>query len=410
MITIRQSSRIPRLTRFISISQSPPTSTGTAISSTTTSDDNIKDVEMLVSENALETAEFKALGNPQTVLAINSPPSVPVHIRRGSLLSIYGLRGNSSITSVRSTLQILNPVKRLIYGGFASSYQKLISTTQFSILVSSTSRNLSLFKKSDNKSFVNVVVDGTNDWAILNKHALQVYSGNSLTVGMYKLPQKISKKLAKQLKVPTSTSTGLFKWTNSGYTLLTGRGQVGLVGNGSIYNVNLSADEELLINRHNLVGITVNGPFDLQNCIVKYSFPISGDEVVEPEKTRLLKDISENSSYLSKVSQYWAWFMQYFSVLTRFTSNSKRSTYNFLVGNQEFIRVVGPRNILLQSNTENTHIAKPRATPIKPADPSVPARKASDYLSYVTVQSDKGVVFESTPDFKKSIERIEKKI
>ena len=42
----------------------------------------------------------------------------------------------------------------------------------------------------------------------------------------------------------------------------------------SIYNINLNQNEEILINKNNLLGITVNGPYDLQNCIVKYEFPI----------------------------------------------------------------------------------------------------------------------------------------
>ena len=43
------------------------------------------------------------------------------------------------------------------------------------------------------KLFVNLVLDGTTDWAILDKSALQVYTGNSLSITMHKLPKFISK-------------------------------------------------------------------------------------------------------------------------------------------------------------------------------------------------------------------------
>ena len=92
--------------------------------------------------------------------------------------------------------------------------------------------------------------------------------------------------------------TGLFSWKKLGYTLLSGRGKVGLVGNGSssgygssIYNINLNQNEEILINKNNLLGITVNGPYDLQNCIVKYEFPIINN--ANPTNTNININIKE---------------------------------------------------------------------------------------------------------------------
>ncbi|KAK6455726.1 altered inheritance of mitochondria protein 24, mitochondrial [Scheffersomyces xylosifermentans] len=403
--------------RSISIAQPPTTITGADISQTTTAISNIQDAQDLSSSKRLEIAEFKALGNPPSVLSINSPPSVPVFLRRGTLLSIYGLRDNSSIDNVRSTLEVINPLKRWLYGGYVASYQRLISTTPYSMLISSTTRNFSVFKKSENRSFVNVLLDGSSDWAILNKDALQVYSGNSLVISLYKLPSTISRKLSKQLGISSKSSTGLFKWTNAGYTLLSGRGQVGLVGNGSVYNITLNEGEELLVNRNNLLGVTVNGPYDLQNCIIKYSFAgetKSGNEITKQTNTfQSPRAILKQKTTLShKTRQLWSLVRSYVSVITSIVSGGHSSARNFLVGNQDFVKIIGPRNLLLQSNTLATHIGRAKLVSNGAAIPTHSSQDvsvqttSSDYLSYVTI-TPTGAKFESTPDFKETVKKIE---
>ncbi|KAK6201157.1 altered inheritance of mitochondria protein 24, mitochondrial [Scheffersomyces amazonensis] len=405
--------------RCISILQPPSTVSGSKLSNTTTDNSNIKDVEQLQSIKTLETAEFKALGSPQSILSINSPPSVPVFVRRGSLLSIYGFNSSSSISTVTSNLEIIDPIKRLFYGGYVSSYQKLISTTPFSLLVSSISRNFTLFKKSENKTFASLLLDGSNDWAILSKDALQVYTGNSLNIGMYVLPSIISKRLSKILKT-TRTSTGLCKFSRSGYTLLTGRGQVGLVGNGTIYNINLQEDEELLINQQNLLGITVNGPYDLQNCIIKYSFPtndistVGKTQVIKKKELSFVGTLKSNATGASKLRLLGSLFGNYFKTISSYFSYSKKSIYNTLVGNQNFVKVIGPRNILVQSNTSESAFLSQSKSSLPP--PSVDGttfhkikRTSSDYLSYVTIKPDRSTSFKSTPDFKESVEQLQKK-
>ena len=182
--------------RNISITQSSINTTiknDESISKTTTIPENIQQAKELAGYRALEIPEFKTLGSAEgttatatgssssssSILSINVPPSVPVYIRRGSLLSIYGIQEISSIDSVRSQLQFPNFWKRLIYGGYVSGYQKLISTTPFSLLISSKSSSGSGSGSGSGfeKLFVNLVLDGTTDWAILDKSALQVYTG-----------------------------------------------------------------------------------------------------------------------------------------------------------------------------------------------------------------------------------------
>ncbi|RLV90062.1 Altered inheritance of mitochondria protein 24 mitochondrial [Spathaspora sp. JA1] len=412
----RQSSRVLHhwnITRSISIKQSSTNGLGKISENKTITDvENIQESKELKSHRILENAEFKTLGTPQTALSINSPPSVPVYIRRGSLLSIYGLSEISSIDSVRSTLEFQLWWKRLLYGGFVSTYQKLISTTPFSILVSSSSRNY-LFPSSSNKSFISLNLDGTNDWAVLNKNAIQVYTGNSLHIGLHTLPRTISKNLAQALKTSSRTPTGLFSWKQMGYTLLTGRGQVGLVGGGSIYNINLDKDEQVLINKNNLLAITVNGSNDLQNCIVKYSFPLQHQSINTNREIKPLVKFKPTNNFGVQLYKLQQVIQSGWKTISEFISRGKRDTFNFLVGNQEFIKVVGPRNILLQSNSPITRSSN---KPVRGTNHNITQvestttpteKKPEDYLNYVTIEPGKGAVFKSTPDFSETIKEIE---
>ncbi|CUM45012.1 Altered inheritance of mitochondria protein 24, mitochondrial [Debaryomyces fabryi] len=394
--------------RSLIISQ-PPTVALPNQSSNTSKIENIQGND-LPNKRTLNDPEFQSLGQPASVLAINSPPSVPIYIRKNSLLSIYGIN-NSFMNSIKGLVEFINPIKKFIYGGYVSKYQKIISTVPFSLLVSSSSKNL--WRTNKQKSFATLLLDGTNDWAVLNNTALQAYTGGTLNVSMFRIPRNISKSLANSLKITNATETGLFRWNNLGYALLTGRGQVGLVGNGAIYNINLKENEEVLINRKNLLSISVNGPYDLQNCIIKYSFPISKpviDTAISQKEVPLQLNKDEITPS-SKFNYYWDIFKGYSSHLINLFRRSKNSTYNFLVGNEDFVRVIGPRNILLQSNSASLHsrssyeFSTPSILNIK----ANIEQKSSDFLNYVTIEPGKGAVFKSTPNFKESVQKIEKK-
>lgn len=387
------------------------------LTKTTTIPANIKEAEELANYRALETPEFTSLGSPPSVISINSPPSVPIYLRRGSLLSIYGIQEISSIDSVRSSLEFPLFWKRFIYGGgFISGYQKLISTTPFSILVSSISRKV--FGKNTSKLFVNLILDGGTDWAVLNKDAIQVYAGNSLNLGIFKIPNYISKKLSRKLKVSSRSTTGLFSWFKMGYTLITGRGNVGLVGNGNIYNLNLNENEEILINKNNLLAITVNGPYDLPNCIIKYQFPVKESVTAKKQEIIQKPKLLEPNAWgqiIYRVNQIGNWFKTIIKFVQKYTIGARETSYNYLVGNQEFIKIIGPRNLLLQSNVQNSYIPPIRRSSssskvVNNTEPVLENKKSSnDYLSYVTIEPGKGAVFKSTPDFKETVQEIERK-
>lgn len=469
-----------------SIPQDSPSSTQSpdetnALNKTITDSENIGGrVTQLKPYQTLETAKFETLGTPPTILSIHSPPSVPIYLRRGSLLSIYGLKSsnkNNSNTSaigsvniddgpiIRNTIEYPHWWKQLILTGKFQSFQKLISTIPISLLISS--HNKSSAKATTDSSFVNLILDGLNDWAILNKDAIQVYTGNSLSVSVHSIPRYISKKLAKQLGTATTSGaatsgigglgsvfglgkgtarieTGLRSLWNRGYTLLSGRGQVGLVGNGGIYQLDVGEQEEILINKRAILAITVNGPFDLENCLIKDTSTVSSQQSLPPSSSSLLqlnakskkqvtnKTIAHPQSpptsstiayhqlkhYWSRASQSTKSLIKYF-YQTYHNLKTKWTTYT--LGTSDFVKIIGPRNILIQSSY---NIPKQRQQIQQKlqlhlfsnghSDSVIPStdseKNPQDYLSYVTIDPKKGAVFSNTQNFKQTVDKIERKL
>ncbi|KAI5950073.1 AIM24 [Candida theae] len=485
--------------------------------------ESIGQVAQLKSYQTLETAKFESLGTPPTLLSIHSPPSVPIYLRRGSLLSIYGLRSstgennssnsNSSLDVddgpiIRNTVEFPHWWKRFILTGKIQAFQKLISTIPISLLISS--KNKSNSNQPSDPSFVSLILDGSNDWAILNKNAVQVYTGNSLSVSIHSLPRYISKKLAKQLNksgggAAGSSSGGVFRvglrwfgksggstttatggstaraetglrtlW-NRGYTLLSGRGQVGVVGNGGVYQLDVGDQEEILINKRAILAITVNGPFDLENCVLRdmssvslqQKSPVTAAAAAAATPTTTSSSANAPSSLLSfsfsnlvskvkpntqvvadtatappattkttppstatltyyQLKHYWFRFVQ----LTKSLVSHTRHTYhrlharweNYTLGTSDFVKIVGPRNVLIQSSfnvrKQSKKEAGQRASPLMSSpsngfsDSNVTPTTTTtpqDYLSYVTIDPEQGAVFKSTPNFKQTVDEIEQR-
>ncbi|KAI5966074.1 AIM24 [Candida margitis] len=448
-----------------------------ALTKTITDSDNISQVTQLKPYQTLETAKFESLGTPPTILSIHSPPSVPIYLRRGSLLSMYGLKSSANTTNfnininnnnsasgtlsstevtddgpvIRNTIEYPHWWKRLILMGKFQSFQNIISTIPISLLISS--KNKSNNRATSDSSFVSLILDGSNDWAVLNNDAIQVYTGNSLSISLHNLPRYISKKFAKQLSGNNNTSrgtkveTGLKSWSNRGYTLLGGRGQVGLVGNGGIYQLDVDEGEEILINKRAILAITVNGPFDLENCVVKDTSAISQQtlaSVVASSDTKVSKQhiastspqatTSPSPSTYRQIKSYWLRISQstksVVSYLGRIYHQIKTKWTIYSLGTTDFVKINGPRNILIQSNynvpttttTTNTQkqstlsnnsrsiqsISNTRIS-AQPVFENPSTRNSSDYLSYVTIEPERGAVFANTPNFKPTVDEIERK-
>ncbi|EGV62753.1 hypothetical protein CANTEDRAFT_115492 [Yamadazyma tenuis ATCC 10573] len=297
-----------------------------------------------------------------SVLSVDLPASVPIYIRRGALISIYGI----STLSTSSLTQSLS----------SWGYQRLMSTSKISLLLTSNANNwFKMSNATNNKSMSILNLDGTTDWALLSSP--HFYIGDSLIMKNFILPYKISKRFSRELKLPTSTRTGLFGWYKWYFQLVSGRGQIGVVGKGSIYNINLVENEEVLVNKDNLLAITVNGPYDLQNCVIKYETPTS-------EQTQPVEPTSNTT------------FNDYFLRVLKFFGLFKAKSTNYLIGNQNFVKVIGPRNILIQSDINY----KVPEFPTDDFDKSLKQfnKKASDYLNWVKVGSQNSSI-KSTKDF-----------
>ncbi|KAG7193735.1 Altered inheritance of mitochondria protein 24, mitochondrial [Scheffersomyces spartinae] len=388
-------SRIRISQRLISISLNPfPASNIKALDSTSTNDSNIQNVQKLLYETTLDTPQLTTLGTPPSILLVNIPPSVPIYLQKGSLLSVYNCKDVEA--ELKITSELFKPWKsiEMLQSPF-NIYSKLISTVPFSVLVSSGSKL---------KSYATVTLDGSTDWAVLKPKAIGAYIGNTLSVSLYRYPRTISKKLASLLSDYTIKSkTGFSPW--KGYTFLTGRGHVGLCGDGSIYNINVEEGEKILIHQKNLLAITVNGPYDLQNCIVKHSKPVvKTSQHPVPEAVEVV-----DQTPVIVVP----WYSKVLNSLKTLLNKTPKVD-DFLVGKEEFVTVVGPRNILLQSSY-NTLLSTVVDTTDKLRIPTTQLvqnvkQTSKDVLSYVTISPTKGAVFENTPDFKESVKAIEKKI
>ncbi|KAI5953259.1 AIM24 [Candida jiufengensis] len=399
------------------------------LNQTTTNLENIQNVDTLVPYETIETAHFKTIGIPPTILSIDSPPSVPIFLKRGSLLSIYGLKNyinnKSHIQNIRNTIEYPHFWSSLWYWGKIQTYQKLISTIPFSVLVSFST------KTTQQNTFVNLIIDGKTDWAVLQNNSIQVYTGNSLLITLHSIPKYISKQLSKKLNI-RRIETGLKSFLNRGYKLVSGRGQIALIGNGGIYSLNLAEGEEILINKKSILAITVNGPFDLENCIVcDTSLSTNLNTIANLDKLKIEKPkevvILSNEAVPSNkpvLVQPTAWdqikisYQKTLIVLSnivksiRYYYNYSKTKLNiFLLGNSEFVKIIGPRNILIQSSSikSTTKSIKNLPTYQQLNTKEFEGNKnPQDYLSYVTINPEKEVVFENTPNFQKTVDEIEK--
>lgn len=397
-----------KFVRYISISQSSVVgssiaSTSSAVAVTSTAG-KINQPEPNIQSNSststtLENIEFQTLNKPSTVLTVNSPPSYPVYIKRGSLLSIYG-PGENCLSSVRSQFVFLHPLWAMIYGGRTFQYQRLISTKSYSLLVSSIASSY-WFQRALNKTFATLELDGTNDWAIFPRDALQIYSGSSLLISLHTLPSKISRKLSQITSTPRQTSTGLFRWMQSGFTLLSGRGKAGIIATGSIYLINLKEGEDILINRKNLVAVTTNGPHDLQNCIMKYTIQLDEQSnsqykpsIQSPSapSTSSSSSLSSSTTIITSASAYLNTLKYYWNKVSLIASRQKLTIYDQMIGNKDYIKVIGPRTLLLQTSNSEVKSYEPFPSQRITNSENLIAeskneflRSSSDYLNYVTI-------------------------
>ena len=77
--------------------------------------------------NELNLPQFKAVGQPPSVLAVHGTPSVPLYIKKGSIMSIYGVQG-ALLDNISSRLSLFAPIRSFFMGNHNSAYQRVVST------------------------------------------------------------------------------------------------------------------------------------------------------------------------------------------------------------------------------------------------------------------------------------------
>ncbi|KAK9369227.1 mitochondrial biogenesis AIM24-domain-containing protein [Lipomyces kononenkoae] len=229
MRSMRRDATIPvagrLLARKLHIAQSPTASIPLSMDVS----ELIKDVPQISGDGPFpKTPKFDVLGTPASLLNIALPASATLFTRRGTLVGV-----NGDLDNVTSTLSMLTPTIRALVG-IPFLYQKITSTTPLTALITSKSSSVQT-------TFAVISMDGRVDWTIAQRNALLAWTGSTLTV--------------KPKLVPSLSFT---RWGN---TVLSGRGEIALVGKGQIYQVTLQNEsDEFAVHPAHILAYTSNIP------------------------------------------------------------------------------------------------------------------------------------------------------
>lgn len=332
-----------------------------------------------------DQVRLQALGSPPSVASVAVPPSLPVFVRRGSVLAVLG-----RIDRIVSAFVAPMWLRRLTLGNIVLRYQRLVATEPFAVLASASAPSLwpQLVRRATPRSFASLTLDGTADWAVLKRDALQVYAGPALTLSVHAAPQRISRRLAQSLNT-LRIPTGLRR---TGYTFVSGRGVVALAGHGLVYAARVAADEQLTVARSSIVAISVNGPHDLHNC------------VAQMPQTQASAAGSAGSATSAAGSNSRKWTDLKWKDVVPWV----RGVWLKLVlaprWGLGFVRVLGPRTVLLQSGGAQQMWEHTVRGPRLALAPKVSA----DYLNVVTFDQAHRPEIRSTLDFGEAVRAIEK--
>ncbi|SCV01630.1 LANO_0F12728g1_1 [Lachancea nothofagi CBS 11611] len=349
------------------------------------------DVEPLFgSENQTLESKFRTLGTPATLCSASLPASVPLYVRRGCLVSLH------NVQDLHIEHSWLGLTWSLIKHGSwrPALYHKLVSPRPFNALVAPNvnhSRWSSWFGFSSQpfRTLCLLELNGSQDWYVFGKNSLIAYEGNtSLEI--------------KQSGIWPDRSSAL----PSTYKLLQGRGNALLSGAGSVYTIELQDEsDELVLKSEHLLAIGSKTARDAKECVSEYRLT-SPVQMVSPETTKVEPSPSNVKEFDFKmfremtttaVVAAWNW--------------TKRTYTTYVNGSTKFLRIRGPRLLLVQSSHNVFMPATPSSQSAfrnSPAQmPKQSQGRVKDYLSYVSVQPNGEVRFESTPNFDARVAEIE---
>lgn len=335
-------------------------------------DESLRRIELLPQLQTMQETTFEDIGTNSDLIKINVAPSQPLFCRKHSIVSLSG-----ALENIKSKVKFLDPVRRFVYGGHNSRYEELTSTEPFLLLIGSSSTE-GLFRIGGaSQSLALLELDGRTDYAILQKKALQVFTGPSLHVRTYLMPRFVSRQLGLRFGVPRSTRNGLSSWSNLGYTFVGGRGKIGVLGMGQICAFRIQEGEEALFEKSHILGISVNGPQDLKNCAMEVRTLEDKEEKTKPtqvvdtntkiDSLKVVKDYAINASL---------WLA---------------ATYNRIAAKMQrarFIRVAGPRVIIIQSRSSKSAVSgKFRVPQIFSSKGSPKQAQPENFLNEVSISS-----------------------
>ncbi|KAK9454775.1 altered inheritance of mitochondria protein 24 [Dipodascopsis uninucleata] len=249
--------------------------------------------------------KFEVIGSPSSLLSVALPASATLYTRRGTLVGV-----NGNLENVTSTLSILNPSIRA-FTGIPFLYQKITSTTPLTALITSRSSMIT--------TFAVVTLDGRIDWTIAQRNALLAWTGSTLTLKPKLVPR--------------------FSLTRWGNTVLSGRGELALVGKGQIYQISLQEGEEFVCHPSNILAYTSAehgakpAPYRLRHSRLRIQIP---SWARSDSLSKAVQNFRQ-TSFAQFVTKY------YFKVKT-FIRNS-------IWGDDLFVKFSGPSTILIQSRS-----------------------------------------------------------
>ncbi|CAR28851.1 ZYRO0F13420p [Zygosaccharomyces rouxii] len=340
----------------------------------------------------ISTTKFQVLGQPATMASLIVPPSIPLYVRRGCLVSLHGaekLSMNYEWVHFWSNLIHYRSIK-------PSIYHKLVSTSKFNALVAPNFLSNRIgpwlgLSSSPFRTLCLLNLNGSADWNVWGQDSVVAYENNSsLSV---QPPNPFLIRLRSQA-------------FSSKYQTVQGRGNVLLSGSGSVYTVDLKdAKDEIIIRSEHLLAVSGANRREITNAITeqKLSPPPEMTRKVPSEAGRFFESIRELDGRLfwdsSKAVgiKFWNWTRRIYSRLIN--------------GPTKYLKIQGPRTLLIQSSY-NVYLP---ASPINRnsveqqwAKPDSLAQNPSkNYFNYASVSTNGNVEFEATPNFNETVKKIE---
>lgn len=340
--------------RSISILRPSPT---TVIPSNilTESQLDVKTLFETTNEDSLETTsvtttEFQLLGDNPTLASVQVSASIPLYVNRHCLVSIHDSNRLDNVNVSLTRWFTFWPTFSL------SRFNKLIGTDQFHCLVSSK-------KPSDTLSLLQL--NGTHDWVVFRPSSIISFEENSsLSIQWYH-------KWLNYLKWMTNSINSF-----SSYGKVSGRGNILLNGVGSIYKLELKSEEEqILLQKSRILAINGLNKLDFKNAI---TFEQSSKNITEHSLSTNVENTNAGSHTVTLYKKTVAMI-----------KNRWRN-----VNNSDFVRIKGPRTVLVQTGSKNSNFQIWSRTATAFQSPS------KNYLSFASIKEGK-VHFKNTSSFVK---------